>query len=99
MNERHSDELRADAGGIAEIGPRSEVGTGAQQVSTDVVMTVADAVGVDPLDLEEKLHDCVDPDALEALVGSMDEGSVRFEMADRRVHVRADGTVFVERFD
>lgn len=94
MNERTTDDLRAQSDGIDRLGPPGEE-RGARHLNTDVVMRVAEAVGVDPLDLDEKLHDCIDPDALEAVVGSMDVGHVEFEMADRRVHVMADGSVYV----
>lgn len=98
MNERTTDDLLAQSDGIDQIDPRRE-DRGPRHLNTDVVMRVAEAVGVDPLDLDEKLHDCIDPDALEAVVGSMDLGHVEFEMAGRRVHVMADGSVFVAEPD
>ncbi|WP_254863964.1 HalOD1 output domain-containing protein [Halovivax gelatinilyticus] len=68
-------------------------------VSETVVMTVAEAKGVDPLELDP-LYDVIDPDALNSLfqpsVGSppapMD---LRFSMAGCEVVVRGDGEVLV----
>lgn len=65
-------------------------------VSTSVVIAIADAEGVDPVELDDPLHDWVDPDALDALVESMEEGCVVFEAAGYRVQVGADGTVTVD---
>jgi len=71
-------------------------GEAVTDVSTSVVVAVADADGVDPVEMDERLHDWVDPDALDAVVGSMDSGAVEFEMADHRVRVRADGHVLID---
>jgi hypothetical protein len=64
-----------------------------------VVLAVAEATGVDPLDLDP-LYDCVDPDALDALFDSGDglddlTGSFEFTYAGCDVTVNADQRVVV----
>ena len=66
-------------------------------VSTSVVVAVAEADDVDPVEMDERLHDWVDPDALDAVVDSLDDGHVQFEMAGHRVRVDAAGEVAVDR--
>ena len=67
-------------------------------ISETVVTAVADAKGVDPLDLDP-LYDSIDPDALDSLFGHAGAGvSIRklsFEMADCEVLVRGSGEVVV----
>lgn len=67
-----------------------------EDVSTTVVIAIADAEGVDPMELKDPLHEWLDPDALDALVESMGSGYVTFDVAGYRVHVDADGTVTVD---
>ena len=67
-----------------------------QTVSTTVILEVAAADGVSPLAMEDTLNDWIDPDALNAVVRSMSEGSLTFTMRDHEVHVDADGTVVVD---
>ena len=68
--------------------------------STAVVETVAVAVDQEPTSLEP-LHECVDSDALDALVRSRnspadaDTTTVSFVYADRQVTVRGSGEVIV----
>lgn len=69
------------------------------QVSDTVVTAVAEAKGVDPLDLEP-LYNVVDPDALNAMYrpsGSAPSTDVEvsFSMAGCEVVVHADGEVVV----
>jgi len=69
-----------------------------EPVSFTVVRAVAEANGVDPMDLEERLHDCVDPDALDQLFGSGAQkqpvnGRLSFSMAGCRVEVDGSGRV------
>lgn len=71
------------------------VGDG-DDASTSVVLAVAAELGVDPLEMGPRLHDRLDPDALDALVETMTDGHVEFTMADRRVRVDADGRISVE---
>lgn len=65
-------------------------------VSTDVVVAIAEKEGVDPAELDDRLHDWVDPDALDAVVASMDHGHVEFELADYRIRVRSNGRILVD---
>lgn len=71
--------------------------TNSTDVSTDVVVEVARAEGVDPMEMDERLHDWIDPDALEAVVGSMEYGHVEFTMAGHEVCVQSNGRVLVDR--
>ena len=70
-----------------------------EAVTETVITAVADAKGVDPLELEP-LYSAVDPDALNSLF-SADAGSlesnleVRFTMSGCQVVVRGDGEVVV----
>lgn len=71
--------------------------THADNPSQAVVTAVADAKGVDPIDLPP-LFGAIDPDALDALfesgaVASRQSGSVEFAYAGYLVEVAADGTV------
>lgn len=67
-----------------------------QEALTDtVVRAVSDAKDVDPIDLDARVYDCVDPDALDRLFaptadGTAREGKVVFSMAGCRVEVQAD---------
>lgn len=63
-------------------------------VSETVVVAVAEARGVDPTELEPRLYDFVDPDALDSLFRS-DDGSVAFTMAGCHVTVYGSGRVVV----
>jgi hypothetical protein len=72
----------------------------AEPVSLAVVRAVADANDVDPMDLDERLHDCIDPDALDRLFDSVSgkpswDGRISFTMAGCRVEVEGRGTVLV----
>ncbi|WP_224450313.1 HalOD1 output domain-containing protein [Haloprofundus salilacus] len=69
------------------------------EISTTVVMAVADAKGVDPLELEP-IYSVIDPDALNRVfqptVGSArDSLELQFSMAGCDVVVRGDGEVVV----
>lgn len=64
--------------------------------STAVVVALADARGVDPLELDDPLHDWLDPDALDAVVESMESGHVTFEVGTHRVLVDAEGSITVD---
>lgn len=79
----------------------STAATRNESVSTAVIGAVADANGVDAIDLEPRLDDAVDPDALERLFryGASGEprsaGRVSFRMAGCDVVVRSAGRVTV----
>lgn len=70
--------------------------------SSDVVDAVARREGVDPIDLEPKLYDVIDPDSLDALLAtgptdSESAVSVNFHYAGYDVVVGSDGTLELER--
>jgi len=72
--------------------------------SETVVLAVAEAKGVDPTALDDRLYDIVDPDALDRLFhttsGTTAEGAaIVFRMAGCRVEVDADGRVTAELLD
>lgn len=72
----------------------------AEPVSQTIVYAVAEARGVDPMDLTERLYDCIDPDALNRLFESCDGvGSVVFTMAGCKVEVENGHAVVVTRTD
>ncbi|HMB49785.1 HalOD1 output domain-containing protein [Natronoarchaeum rubrum] len=62
--------------------------------SDAVIQAVAEAKGVDPLELDP-LYDRIDLDAVDRLFASADvpAGRLSFEVAGCRVRVRADGQV------
>ena len=71
--------------------------TGGETVSEAVVDAVADAKGVDPLDLDP-LYDTVDPDALDSIfrhASGTASAELTFEMAGCEVLVREAGEVVV----
>lgn len=64
-----------------------------------VITAVAEAKDIDPLHLEPRLNDIIDPDALVRLFGDRPDGTSRrggrvsFEMAGCRVTIRQDRSV------
>lgn len=77
--------------------------TPSEPLSETIVYAVAETKGVDPMDLTERLYDCIDPDALDRLFRTGRHGSgstVVFKMAGCRVEVQDGGAVVVtERVD
>lgn len=67
--------------------------------SIAVVTAVADANGIDPVDLEACLYDHIDPGALDTLLDSVSsetgQVSVTFEMAGCRVTIDSTGKIIV----
>ena len=66
-----------------------------ESISTAVVRAVADARGVDPVDIDVRLHDYVDPCALNCIFAANGDASSRnyrvsFTVAD--CHVYLDGS-------
>lgn len=80
--------------------PLIHVGQG-ERVSETVIKAIADAEGIDPVDLEDCLYDILDPDALDAVFRERGDstnrtgGRIVFPMAGYLVMVRGDGTVAV----
>lgn len=64
--------------------------------AVDVVSAVARATNTDPLSLEPRLCDVVDPDALERVVESEAVSAVTFDYDGHTVVVDGDGTVTVD---
>ena len=60
--------------------------------SERVLAKVADSTGRDVLDLPP-LYDYVDPDALDAVVATATNGTVRFAYEGHEVAVESDGTI------
>jgi hypothetical protein len=77
--------------------------TGTQSLSMTVTEAVARAEGVTPEELEARLFDAIDPDALERLFRptnrSTPKAEVRFNLAGNTVVVRDTGEVFVRPLD
>lgn len=75
--------------------------TSGDRLNYEVVTAVADARDVDPLDLDERLHEVVDPDALWQLFAdrpngvSRDGGEVTFHLAGCEVTVYGESDVEV----
>lgn len=81
---------------------QTQTGTaGTRNVSDSVVEAVAEAEGVDPLELTPPLFEVIDPDALDQVFaptptdGRM-EGQVTFSYKGYNVTVHGDGYVSVE---
>ncbi|XVH33567.1 HalOD1 output domain-containing protein (plasmid) [Haloferacaceae archaeon DSL9] len=70
------------------------------RVTVSVIKAVAAVTGVDSLSLQPRLYHVLDPDALEALVGSDSTGSgpteVTFEFAGCRVTVGREQRILIE---
>ena len=54
----------------------TDADSGAPDASTSVVEAVAERLGRDSLELNPRLADVIDPDALDALLGPRPDGSV-----------------------
>ena len=71
-----------------------------EPLNQTVVRAVADATETDPLDLTDRVYDCVDPDALDRLFAPVADGTPRtgavvFTMAGCRVVVESTRKVLV----
>lgn len=72
-----------------------------QSVSTEIVMGVVCASGIDPTQLHQALHEVINPSALDALFASTagtsrSHGTVRFSFHGYHVSVTADGTITLQ---
>jgi hypothetical protein len=71
-----------------------------EPLSETIVHAVADTLGVDPVDLDDRISDCIDPDALDRLFrpgtdGTDPDGLVVFSMAGCRIEVEGNRSVLV----
>lgn len=69
-----------------------------EPLSQTIVFGIADAKGIDPMDLDECLYDCIDPEALDELFDSSDGSLVAtfsFSMSGCRVEVERGQKVVV----
>lgn len=72
------------------------VADGDEPMDVAIPYAVASASGVDPIDLQPKLFEAVDPDALEALLTGADPRTrVSFELGDREVVITGRREVYV----
>ena len=80
------------------LGDTVRMNSSDEDISETVVSAVADAKGVDPLDLDP-LYDAIDPDALDSIFRHAGAGStvtkLSFEMDGCEVLVRGSGEVAV----
>jgi hypothetical protein len=72
-----------------------------EPLSETIVHAVADTLGVDPVDLDDRISDRIDPDALDRLFHShggdtpSPDGLVVFSMAGCRIEVEGNRSVVV----
>lgn len=72
-----------------------------ERLGTAVIEAVAEATGIDPLKLDTRLYDVVDPDGLEQVFGKKADGTIRmggqltFELAQCDVVIHSEGRVVV----
>lgn len=66
-------------------------------ILSDIIEAVANAEGADPLNLEYRLADYIDPDAIGALLDHDSAAfTLTFELSDNEVTVTDNETVLVE---
>lgn len=66
-------------------------------ITSEVVAAIADAKGVDPMELDFRLSDYVDPDAIEQLASNPGaEWTLTFSVPDHEVTVVDTGRVVVD---
>lgn len=70
--------------------------TRVESMSMAIVEAIAAAEGVDPADLDVRLGDFVDPEAVDALSAADVTWRLEFEVRDHAVEVSSDGTVVVD---
>lgn len=72
---------------------------GPSDLGTSVVMTVAEILDVDPLELSPSLNEILDPDALNSLFDSIDKDadtSLTFSEWGCTIMIFSDGRIIVE---
>jgi hypothetical protein len=66
-------------------------------VTAEIVRAVAARKGVEATDLQPRLYDVIDGDALETIVSHADASvSVSFTYAEHEVEVTGDGTIVID---
>lgn len=73
-----------------------------ESASETVIRAIADAKGVDSLEMEECLFDAIDPEALDTILASDTDGTERrvsFTFAGFRVAVNESQTVFLTEIE
>ena len=76
--------------------------TGSHPLCSEIIERIAKLKGVDPLDLQPRLSDVIDPDALEQVFDSRSNGTARrggyleFRYSGYRVSIRGDGELSIE---
>ena len=66
-------------------------------VDTAVVEAIADARSVDPTDLEFRLYEVIDPEALDRLCSGGGDVVVEFSVEDHRVRISGDTVTVTPR--
>jgi len=106
MAERTTDD--DDSVGAGEQGPRVVHSRAADRdagtdLSIAVVEAVAEAEGVEPVELQSTLYEVVDPDALDRLFTDREReefaGRVVFELGAHEVTVQSNGDVLVRQVE
>lgn len=86
---------------VTPTGNGTTTSTDADAVSEAIVTEIADAEGVSPLDVSPPLYEAIDPDALEAVIASMQSqpteqgGRLEFAYSGYDVTVTEDSSVAV----
>jgi len=98
-----SDDSVAPAGGSRVVHSRATDRDDGTRLSIAVVEAVAEARGVEPVEMEETLYEAVDPDALDRLFGDRTDGEfagrVVFELGVHEVTVESNGDVLVRQVE
>ena len=105
MAKRTSDDDPAggDEGGPRVVHSRAADRDGETSLSIAVIEAVAEAEGVEPVEMESTLYEAVDPDALDRLFTGREleafAGRVVFELGAHEVTVQSNGDVLVRQIE
>ncbi|WP_436910138.1 HalOD1 output domain-containing protein [Halosimplex marinum] len=105
MSERttEGDEPAGTAGGSRVVHSRAADRDDGTRLSIAVVEAVAEAKGVEPVEMSETLYGTVDPDALDRLFTERGDeefaGRVVFELGAHEVTVQSNGDVLVRQVE
>lgn len=97
-------DINSDTASVSSGFDTTAANTGQQSedLSTTIVLAVADALDTDPIDLSPPLYELIDPDALDALFESAGDGSDTYFTISEwgcTVTVFANGRVLVDADD